>query len=595
MKKLLCILLSLIMVSGIFAVMPTAASAAKKAKVSLKKTSATLKITDKKFGSTTVKVKKSKGVTLKKTTFKSSNKKVAKVSQKGKVTAVKKGKATVTVKVKYKYKKRTYTKSLSFRVTVKDSRKPVHIPTVTPATSPATEQVETTVPSDPHATESTEPSTEIPQATTVEPATETTEQDVTYLPVTQPQVTQATAEEPSNYGPTVPETTAPETTVPETTAPVSPKTFSEKLSDFSNRLYTMSAKDEKDDYAMSPLSVYMALAMLHSVGDEGVKNDVETFVGMSAEELSRTGELCKSLSMDYENTKLNLSNSIWLDSKDVVKEEIADDLKSSMDCDLFLAPFFDDNAKANADIREYIKKNTNGLIDQDFGLSEDTISAIINTLYFKDLWDRSGEELGTTNLYFNTPDAKLTRKFLLGDYVSGRVAKEKDCSCFYAVTAFGYKVKFILPDEGLTPQEVMTAENLNKINSRSDFNVFDEDGTEHMTRCIFPKFKIESDTPLTRIFKENRLLQNAFTAYFSPLTDKQLCVTDIKHKTVLDVNEKGVEGAAVTMIVNEATAMPEPPREYHSFTLDRPFGFLITTYDNTVLFEGQVMSPELYQ
>ena len=93
MKKLLCIALSTIITVSAFAAVPAgsfAASSAKKA-VSLKKKSATLKIKTengkKTYGSTTIKLKKAKGVSVKKVTYKSSSKKVATVSKKGVVKA----------------------------------------------------------------------------------------------------------------------------------------------------------------------------------------------------------------------------------------------------------------------------------------------------------------------------------------------------------------------------------------------------------------------------------------------------------------------------------------------------------------------------
>lgn len=68
--------------------------------------------------SVTLKVKKSKGVTIKSKSFSSSNKKVAKVTKKGKVIAVKSGKAVIKTKVKYKYKGKMYIKTFKTKITV---------------------------------------------------------------------------------------------------------------------------------------------------------------------------------------------------------------------------------------------------------------------------------------------------------------------------------------------------------------------------------------------------------------------------------------------------------------------------------------------
>ena len=137
----------------------------------------------------------------------------------------------------------------------------------------------------------------------------------------------------------------------------------------------------------------------------------------------------------------------------------------------------------------------------------------------------------------------------------------------------------------------MTAENLNAVNSQTDFK--DTEGlTEHKTRCIFPSFKIESETPLKDILAKNGALPHAFTSYFSPLSDKELCVSEIKHKVVLDVSKTGVEGAAVTIIASKANSIaPTKQIVYHDFLIDKGFGFIVTDPSDVVLFEGKVTNP----
>ncbi len=110
-------------------------SAAKKKKLSLNKTKVTLKVGKK----VTLKVKNKPSKA--KVTFATSNKKVAKVNKKGKVTAVKKGSAKITAKVKYKNNKKTITKKLVCKVKVvanktNASSSPAATSEVTTTTSP---------------------------------------------------------------------------------------------------------------------------------------------------------------------------------------------------------------------------------------------------------------------------------------------------------------------------------------------------------------------------------------------------------------------------------------------------------------------------
>lgn len=109
MRKVLCFVVAVAMVSALIA---NPVEAAAKAKLNKKKV--TLTITDsKKNPTTTLKVKGVSSKVAKKAKWSTSNKKVATV-KKGKVTAKKAGKATITCKVKGK--------KYTCKVTVKDKR-----------------------------------------------------------------------------------------------------------------------------------------------------------------------------------------------------------------------------------------------------------------------------------------------------------------------------------------------------------------------------------------------------------------------------------------------------------------------------------------
>ena len=56
--------------------------------------------------------------------------------------------------------------------------------------------------------------------------------------------------------------------------------FLSKLSSFANKVFTMSKEGREGNYTASPLSAYMALAVLNAIGDDGVRSDIETLFGM---------------------------------------------------------------------------------------------------------------------------------------------------------------------------------------------------------------------------------------------------------------------------------------------------------------------------
>jgi len=65
-----------------------------------------------------------------------------------------------------------------------------------------------------------------------------------------------------------------------------------------------------------------------------------------------------------------------------------------------------------------------------------------------------------------------------------------------------------------------------------------------------------------------------------------LCISNVKHKTFVDVNEEGTEAAAATSVEIGYTSLPA------SLQVDRPFVFAIRErLSGTILFLGRVMNP----
>ncbi|KAF7020723.1 hypothetical protein CFC21_033785 [Triticum aestivum] len=67
-----------------------------------------------------------------------------------------------------------------------------------------------------------------------------------------------------------------------------------------------------------------------------------------------------------------------------------------------------------------------------------------------------------------------------------------------------------------------------------------------------------------------------------------LCVSEVVHKAVVEMNEEGCEAAAVT--VDDYECVPPPPTV--DFVADHPFAFFIVEETSgTVVFAGHVLDP----
>jgi serine protease inhibitor len=79
--------------------------------------------------------------------------------------------------------------------------------------------------------------------------------------------------------------------------------------------------------------------------------------------------------------------------------------------------------------------------------------------------------------------------------------------------------------------------------------------------------------------------QADFSRMIEGLTNK-ISISEVMHKTFVEVNEEGTEAAAATSVGIIVTSLPL------SIRVDRPFVFLIREKSsNAILFIGQLMNP----
>jgi serpin B len=128
----------------------------------------------------------------------------------------------------------------------------------------------------------------------------------------------------------------------------------------------------------------------------------------------------------------------------------------------------------------------------------------------------------------------------------------------------------------------LTAENL-----RVWLAKLDQAGS-HKTAVWLPRFTIEQSFNLVPALKSLGMT-SAFgdTADFSGMDGStNLYLSDVIHKSFVEVNEAGTEATAVTLLQAQAASMAE------RFDVDHPFFFLIRENGSgTILFLGRIIDP----
>ncbi len=367
-----------------------------------------------------------------------------------------------------------------------------------------------------------------------------------------------------------------------------------------------SAADD-ENVVLSPVSVYMALALSAACASGETADELYAALGVPRETVqAEFSDFYRSLTATYEDDRgdpiaeVALGNSIWVNQGTPTKEACIRTLAEKYSCYSFAADFCNNCGGANKAVREFVKEQTRGLIDRDFELSQNTLFALINTLYLREIWNDCGAELPLTEEPYAFAQADGTVRsspLMVSDYAAGRAYEGENFTSFYAATAHGYRLNFLVPKDGFSAKDVFIEANLNAL-ADADYRAADEESnTFYYTRCLFPCFEAEFDgvvngllqeMGVARFFRDPGLYADG--CQFDTLTEEEVYCETVRHVAKLEVGRRGIEGAAVTVVgMDKATAEPPERKEvFETFPVDRAFAFVLTDRYGVTLFSGIV-------
>lgn len=253
-------------------------------------------------------------------------------------------------------------------------------------------------------------------------------------------------------------------------------------------------------------------------------------------------------------------------------------------------------------VNEWAKDETHGKIEDLLppgSVDEGTRVVLANALYFKGAWKKPFDEEITKDGEFFLLDGKTIQVPMMHTTKKQFV---KDFSTFKALR-LPYSAgndKRLFSMFILLPHEKQGIADLEKA---LDFKTLSED-LKHIsqevpvTQFALPKFKISCgfEVPealqslgLALPFGEDADLTEMVD---SPLADK-LYVSNMYHKTFVEVNEKGTEAAAATAATVTLRGLPmfQNPID---FVCDHPFLFVIKEeLTNVIIFTGRITDPSV--
>lgn len=347
---------------------------------------------------------------------------------------------------------------------------------------------------------------------------------------------------------------------------------------------------------VSPISVSYVLGMLNEGASGKTRQQITNVLGLSAS-TQQINEYFKTMihkvSRVDSNVTLQLANCIDVNSAMGISllPQYKADMQQYYDAQIDALDF---TQRSSLDIiNNWCNKHTGGMIPTAVDrLEPDAVLYLLNAIYFKANWTEKFDPDDTRTMNFTTENGTAFKNKMMHRQTCTLYGKNKICQMLYLPYGnkdFGMYV--LLPVKGKTTADIiqgLSARELEQqLNGMKDENV----------DILMPRFYTSSETTLNHVlsamgmplvFTSRAELPNIAQG------EKDLYVSLIDQKTIIEVNEKGTEGSARTLL--RALKDDEVPPKIIDFHATHPFVYLIIEKrSGTIFFMGTYCGEDCVQ
>jgi serine protease inhibitor len=354
---------------------------------------------------------------------------------------------------------------------------------------------------------------------------------------------------------------------------------------------TADTRDTLPNLFVSPLSVAMALAMTYNGAATTTEAAIRRTLELDSMSITQVNESYRSLiSLLREldpHVQLQIANSIWYKQGYTVLQPFLDVNRDYYDARVGALDFTSPTAPAT--INGWVTEQTHGVIDHIVDAIPDNMRLyLINAIYFKGDWTEQFDPSLTQPRPFRLPDGSTVN---VPTMTHGREANVRLTYRPYATIldlSYGgaaFSMTIVLP------RDTSSADHLVEALTAEQWDEWTASLQPGAAEVYLPKFKLTNDLGLIPSLSALGMgiafgcepLTADFTRIHVP---SELCITEVKHKTYVDVDEEGTEAAAVTSVGVGTTSVPP------TIFVDRPFLFALReNLSGTILFMGVIRHP----
>ena len=344
---------------------------------------------------------------------------------------------------------------------------------------------------------------------------------------------------------------------------------------------------------ISPLSAAMALAMAYNGAAGATQADMQQVLQLDGMTLDNVDQSYRSLigllrGLDPQ-VAFTIANSVWYDPNPVYAPtpDYLATTRTYFDARVESLDFKSPSAAPT--INAWVSDQTHGKIPTIVPdpVPQDAVAYLINAIYFKGSWtarfDKGLTRPGTFKLASGAaatvPMMQHGRTVPIGIAIVNGVTV---LDLPYGGEAFSMTI--VLPQVAGGIDSLV--QGLTEERWRGWVAALDSGSLE----VVMPKFTLTYGLTMNDVLRALGMPSAFCDAPHPDFTrlnpSGALCISDVRHKTFVDVNEEGTEAAAATSVEISFTSLAAP------LQVDRPFVFAIRErLSGTILFLGRVMNP----
>jgi len=346
---------------------------------------------------------------------------------------------------------------------------------------------------------------------------------------------------------------------------------------------------------ISPASVRFALAMTYNGSAGETRAEMASTLGVPDVRLETVNTtdstLIGRMNDSIPGVKLSVANSLWARQGLAFRESFLERNARYYGAEIVMLDFSSPGSPAR--INQWVARKTNDKITKIVDkIDGDAILFLINAIYFKGTWTREF-------------DKNLTREesFHLLDGATSPHPMMKQSGKYDYLEGNGFQAVRLPYGDGriamyvFLPGVVSSLERFHEELSGGTWDTWIRSFLPRTGRIVIPRFRLayESSLKQSLVALGMGVAFDQARANFSGMCETaggNVYISDVVHKTFIDMNEEGTEAAAVTSVEMRATSAVESERPFEMI-VDRPFFFAIRD-DETglVLFMGSIVNPE---